>query len=212
MKNLSLLDFVFPSGCAVCDSLGPNICEDCRWVVTPSPHGFQRGPVFGKAATYHSPEVSKLLVSFKDRGQSALVSDLTELMAPLVAELAAFTERVYLVPAPSRMENFARRGYTPSVVLARALANQVSNSRVLNCLLLAKNVKDQVGLSASLRHSNLIGSMSLNQEVVGKSCFVVDDICTTGATLTEAWRALMVGGANVLGALVISESKPTLTL
>jgi predicted amidophosphoribosyltransferase len=133
-------------------------------------------------------------------------------MAPLVAELAAFTERVYLVPAPSRMENFARRGYTPSVVLARALANQVSNSRVLNCLLLAKNVKDQVGLSASLRHSNLIGSMSLNQEVVGKSCFVVDDICTTGATLTEAWRALMVGGANVLGALVISESKPTLTL
>jgi predicted amidophosphoribosyltransferase len=133
-------------------------------------------------------------------------------MAPLVAELAAFTERVYLVPAPSRMENFARRGYTPSVVLARALADQVSDLRVLNCLLLAKNVKDQVGLSASLRHFNLTGSMSLNQEVVGKSCFVVDDICTTGATLTEAWRALMVGGANVLGALVISESKPTLTL
>jgi len=212
MKNLSLLDFVFPSRCAVCDALGPNLCEDCGQVLIPSPHGFQRGPVVGRAATYHSPEVSKLLVSFKDRGQSALVSDLGELIAPLATELAAFSESVYLVPAPSRTENFARRGFTPSLVLARALSSQVANSRVLNALVLAKNVKDQVGLSSLERHANLAGSMSLNQKVAGKSCFVVDDICTTGATLIEAWRALSVAGANVLGALVVSESKPASTL
>jgi len=110
------------------------------------------------------------------------------------------------------MENFARRGFTPSVVLARALSNQVSNTCVLNCLVLAKNVRDQVGLSGAQRHENLAGSMSLNQRVGGRLCFVVDDICTTGATLIEAWRALSVGGANVLGALVISESKPAASL
>jgi predicted amidophosphoribosyltransferase len=212
MKNLSLLDFIFPSKCAVCDALGPNICEDCRQVLTPFPHEFVRGPVFGRAATYHSPGVSELLVSFKERGQSALVSDLGELIAPMVTELAAFSESVYLVPAPSRSENFARRGFTPSVVLARAISNRASNARVLNTLVLAKNVRDQVGLSSLQRHANLAGSMSLNQKVAGKSCFVVDDICTTGATLIEAWRALSVAGANVLGALVVSESKPAATL
>ena len=212
MKISGLLDFVFPSRCAVCDSLGPNLCADCSEVLRPVPHAFVRGPVVGRAATYLSPEVSKLLVSFKDRGQSALVNDLNELIAPLVAELASFSEAVHLVPAPSRVENFARRGFTPSVVLARALSNQVSNAHVLNCLVLAKDVKDQVGLTSSQRHANLAGSMSLNQLVVGKSCFVVDDICTTGATLIEAWRALSVGGANVLGALVISESKPAAAL
>ena len=196
----------------MCEALGPNLCADCHQVLRPSPHDFQRGPVVGRAATYLSPEVSKLLVSFKDRGQSALVSDLNELIAPLVAELAAFSEVVYLVPAPSRMENFARRGFTPSVVLARALSNQVSNTSLLNCLVLVKNVKDQVGLSGAQRHENLAGSMSLNQRVGGRLCFVVDDICTTGATLIEAWRALSVGGANVLGALVISESKPAASL
>ncbi len=196
----------------MCEALGPNLCADCHQVLRPSPHDFQRGPVVGRAATFLSPEVSKLLVSFKDRGQSALVSDLNELIAPLVAELAAFTELVYLVPAPSRLENFARRGFTPSVVLARALSHQVSNARVLNCLVLAKNVRDQVGLSGAQRHENLAGSMSLNQRVGGRLCFVVDDICTTGATLIEAWRALSVGGANVLGALVISESKPAASL
>jgi predicted amidophosphoribosyltransferase len=150
------------------------------------------------------------LVSFKDLGQSALISDLNKLIAPLVAELAEFSENVYLVPAPSRVENFARRGFTPSLVLARALSNQAVNTRVLNALMLAKHVKDQVGLSSSERHANLAGSMSLNQKVAGKPCFVVDDICTTGATLIEAWRALSVAGANVLGALVVSESKPVL--
>jgi len=212
MKNLSLLDFIFPSKCAVCDALGPNICEDCRQVLTPFPHGFQRGPVFGRAATYHSLGVSELLVSSKERGQSALVSDLGELIAPLVTELAAFSESVYLVPAPSRSENFARRGFTPSLVLARAISNRAANARVLNALVLAKNVRDQVGLSSLQRHANLAGSMSLNQNVAGISCFVVDDICTTGATLIEAWRALSVAGANVLGALVVSESKPAATL
>ena len=196
----------------MCEALGPNLCADCHQVLRPSPHDFQRGPVVGRAATYLSPEVSKLLVSLKDRGQSALVSDLNELIAPLVAELAAFSEVVHLVPAPSRMENFARRGFTPSVVLARALSNQVTNTRVLNCLVLAKNVRDQVGLSGAQRHENLAGSMSLIQRVGGRLCFVVDDICTTGATLIEAWRALSVGGANVLGALVISESKPAASL
>jgi predicted amidophosphoribosyltransferase len=83
---------------------------------------------------------------------------------------------------------------------------------VLNSLVLAKNVKDQVGLSSLERRANLAGSMSLNQKVAGKYCFVVDDICTTGATLIEAWRALSVAGANVLGALVVSESKPAATL
>ncbi len=212
MKNSGLLDFVFPSRCAVCDSLGPNLCADCSEVLRPAPHAFERGPVVGRAATYLSPEVSKLLVSFKDRGQSALVSDLNELIAPLVAELASFSESVNLVPAPSRLENFARRGFTPSVVLTRAISNQVSNTRVLNCLVLAKDVKDQVGLTSSQRQANLAGKMSVNQKVTGKSCFVVDDICTTGATLIEAWRALSVAGANVLGALVVSEAKPALTL
>ena len=194
----------------MCEALGPNLCENCRQVLTPSPHGFQRGPIVGRAATYHSTEVSKRLVSFKDLGQSELISDLNKLIAPLVAELAAFSENVYLVPAPSRVENFARRGFTPSLVLARALSNQAANTRVLNALMLAKHVKDQVGLSSLERHANLAGSMSLNQKVAGKPCFVVDDICTTGATLIEAWRALSVGGANVLGALVVSESKPVL--
>jgi predicted amidophosphoribosyltransferase len=197
----------------VCDAPGPNLCSGCGFVLEPRPHYFQRGPVTGLAATNYSPEVSSLLVAFKDRGQFALARDLGQLMQPLVQELLELSEltgvsgHCYLAPAPSRIQNFTKRGFQPSLLLARQLVNRVPNSKVLNCLVLGSEVLDQVGLSSAERISNLEGSMRLNQSVAGKTVFLVDDVVTTGATITEAWKTLCAGGAIVLGALVVSEAR-----
>lgn len=197
----------------MCDAPGPNLCLDCYFVLEPKPHYFQRGPVHGLAATRYSPEVSNLLVAFKDRGQFALARELGQLMEPLAQELLALSElsgasgSCYLAPAPSRIQNFAKRGFQPSHLLARQLVKKVPNAKVLNCLLLSSGVLDQVGLSSAERISNLEGSMRLNQSVSGKTVFLVDDVVTTGATITEAWKTLSLGGAIVLGALVISEAR-----
>ena len=197
----------------MCDAPGPNLCPDCYFVLEPKPHYFQRGPVHGLAATRYSPEVSNLLVAFKDRGQFALARELGQLMEPLAQELLALSElsgasgSCYLAPAPSRIQNFAKRGFQPSLLLARQLVKKVPNAKVLNCLLLSSGVLDQVGLSSAERISNLEGSMRLNQSVSGKTVFLVDDVVTTGATITEAWKTLSLGGAIVLGALVISEAR-----
>ena len=197
----------------MCDAPGPNLCLDCYFVLEPKPHYFQRGPVHGLAATSYSPEVSSLLVAFKDRGQFALARELGQLMEPLAQELLALSElsgasgSCYLAPAPSRIQNFAKRGLQPSLLLARQLVKKVPNAKVLNCLLLSSGVLDQVGLSSAERISNLEGSIRLNQSVSGKTVFLVDDVVTTGATITEAWKTLSLGGAIVLGALVISEAR-----
>ncbi|CAB4630420.1 unannotated protein [freshwater metagenome] len=206
MTAVGLLDMILPSRCAVCEVPGSNLCEKCHFVLLPKPHRFVRGKVFGLAATSYSPELSKLLVAFKDKGQFALVRQLGLLMTPLISELGLLSGNVYLVPAPSRSENFSKRGYLPSSLLARELAKGLAQVKVMDCLRFVKTVKDQVGLSSQQRQENLVGSMSLNQPVSGKPCFVVDDVVTTGATAIEAWRALSEGGALVLGALVVSES------
>lgn len=210
MTSASLLDIVFPSRCAVCEAQGPNLCTVCQQFLEPKPHSFVRGPVAGQAATYLSSEISKLLVAFKDKGQAALVRELAQLMAPLVSEIERFCQDVYLVPVPSRKENFLKRGFIPGLLLAQTLGSQAKGARVLNCLVLGVETKDQVGLSGVERKANVSGSMRVNQNVSGKPCFVVDDVCTTGATLIEAWRALSLGGANVIGAVVVSESKPAI--
>ena len=197
----------------MCDAPGPNLCLGCDFVLEPKPHYFRRGPVNGLAATSYSPEVSRLLVAFKDRGQFALARELGQLMEPLVQELSALLElsgvsgACYLAPAPSRIQNFAKRGFQPSLLLARQLVNKVPSAKVLNCLVLSSGVLDQVGLSSAERISNLEGSMRLNQSVAGKNVFLVDDVVTTGATILEAWKTLSLGGAIVLGALVVSEAR-----
>jgi predicted amidophosphoribosyltransferase len=128
-------------------------------------------------------------------------------MSPLALEIAAYPEPVVLIPAPSRSQNFTRRGFTPSLLLARALANAVPNTKVASALILDLKVQDQVGLTSKARQANLAGSMRLNQSLAGRACFIVDDVVTTGATVTEAFRALSLGGAQVVGALVVSEAK-----
>ena len=204
MKPVDLLDLILPSKCAICEVPGSNLCSVCGSKVTSNPHRFTRSKVSGLAATYFTAEMSKLLVAFKEKGQSSLIVELKPLLASLVNEVAAVNQLVHLVPVPSRAKNFYKRGFTPSLIIANSLADTVAKARVLNCLRIAE-VADQVGLSASERFSNLSGSMKLNQKVDGKLCFVVDDIVTTGATITEAWRVLTIGGALVIGALAISE-------
>ena len=207
MPKTSLLDLIFPSKCAVCEAGGPNLCEGCKFVLEPRPHDFQRGVVTGLAASNYSPEVSKLIVAFKDRGQFALVNDLGRLMEPLVRRIEQVPGSFYLVPAPSRIQNFTKRGFQPSLLLARQLGIRVPNARILNCLRLGKEVLDQVGLSSADRITNLSGSMKLNQSVSGKNVFIVDDVVTTGATITEAWKVVSLGGGTVLSALVVSEAR-----
>ena len=204
VKSINLLDLILPSVCAVCENVGANLCSVCAEKLNPSPHLFVRGTLQGLAATTYTPEMSKILVAFKDKGQTSLITKIKPLLEPLVKEISSVNQLVHLVPSPSRRENFYRRGFTPSLIFANALSDDVDNARVLNCLTIAE-VADQVGLSAAERLSNLAGSMSSNQKLGGKVCFVVDDIVTTGATINEAWRALSIAGAVVIGALAVSE-------
>jgi predicted amidophosphoribosyltransferase len=160
-----------------------------------------------QAATKYTDEISKLLVALKEKGQSALVSDLATMLDSVIEKLPSSESVVFLVPAPSRLENFSKRGFHPMLLLAQAISTRNNQLTVLNALRFARKVQDQVGLSAEQRIANLAFSMRLNQQVAGKICYLLDDVVTTGATALEAARVLRLGGATVAGVLAISYSK-----
>jgi ComF family protein len=148
--------------------------------------------------------ISKILIAFKEKGQFALSKTLAALFQDAISQLPKFESPVYLVPAPSSSENFARRGFQPALLLANEIAKKHVGYRVLNSLVFSRKVRDQVGLSGSERLANLDSSMKLNQSVAGRLCYLVDDVVTTGATATQAVRVLMLGGAQVAGILTLS--------
>ncbi len=72
-------------------------------------------------------------------------------------------------------------------------------------LYLNREVKDQVGLSARERQTNLAGAFAARQRFSG-TVLIVDDVVTTGATLTNAANALRIAGAQSIFALTLCGS------
>ena len=207
MLGASLIDLIFPSRCAVCDRAGKNLCLDCKNLLSIKPREFILSGVSVYTATKYSDETSKLLVSLKDKGQFALVEELAQMLRSVIETLPASESISYLVPAPSSSKNFSKRGFHPMLLLAQAVARKPPSVSVLNCLRFSRHVKDQVGLTESERIANLSFSMELNQSVLGRVCYLLDDVVTTGATALEAARVLRLGGATLAGVLAISYSK-----
>ncbi len=82
---------------------------------------------------------------------------------------------------------------------------------VADVLSATRVTRDQSTLDAGERASNLAGAMTVRARhrliLEGAVCVVVDDLVTTGATLTEAARALREAGASEVFAAAIGATR-----
>ncbi|WP_232246357.1 ComF family protein [Kitasatospora mediocidica] len=125
---------------------------------------------------------------------------------------AALPGEILLVPVPSARAAVRARGHDPMLRLARCAARELNRSgrpcRVGPALRPSRRVADQAGLGAAARHRNLHGALSVparfHSRLAGRQIIVVDDLVTTGASLTEAARALATAGAPPLAAATIA--------
>lgn len=113
-----------------------------------------------------------------------------------------------LIPIPSRKSVARTRGRQFIEEIATA-ASQESGHRVASILTHSRAVRDQSGLGAEQRWNNLDGSMVVKGSPIGLGkVLLVDDLVTTGATLSEAARALRYAGIEVIGAVTAAIAQP----
>ena len=174
----------------------------------------------GFAATEFDAQVSKLISAFKEHSRRALAGKFAAAIAgpafnDYLHELgfAGQGQALLLVGAPSSPKSLRKRGYLPAHELARALEHRLkatlgysTDVRALEGLRLVRAARDQAGLPAHERSSNLSQSMVANETLKGQRVLLVDDIVTTGSTMVEAQRALVETGAVVVGFVVFSET------
>ncbi|HEY8663979.1 MAG TPA: ComF family protein [Propionibacteriaceae bacterium] len=202
-------DLLLGATCPGCGTPGWRICPDCReelrrsgpFEIHRTPDGFPRA----SAARVYEGRVRRLISAHKERHARGVTAVLGALLAEAVAH-RGIDGPVTLVPVPSGRAAVRERGYDSVRLLAEAAARMLlgegSQVRVVSALRHVRVLEDQASLDTAGRWENLEGAM-VARPLKG-SVMVVDDVCTTGATLAEACRALAAAGAVDCEAATIS--------
>lgn len=218
-------DLLLGAACPGCGEPWWGACPACRAHLlaqpvrvtspSPAPEGF---PPTVTASDYDDVHRG-LLAAHKEHQALMLTGLLGDRLAAAAAGLLASrrvpaAEPITLVPVPSASAAVRRRGFDATTALARRAAHRLAatrRARVRTLLTQRAGLADQAGLDSAERAANLSGGLrmrgglqtaSIDAEVPG--VIVVDDLVTTGASLTEAARCLAGEGLRVLGAATVS--------
>ena len=202
----ALADLVLPRTCAGCGVPGAMLCSRCAVLLTVPrlatprrvPWGF---PPTVAAGAYSGP-VRPAVNAFKERGRAELAVPLgTALALAVAAAVSAVPEprgRVLLVPVPSSRAALRARGRDHVRELTVRAAGELREAGLpaSQARLLARRgrARDSAGLSAAARRANLAGTFQrCGEPPPGALLVLVDDVVTSGATLTEAAAELSAG-------------------
>lgn len=199
-----LLDLLFPPKCAFCRRLVKSnnnlLCPACRANLPYTEDGdAQHGDFFRLcvSALYYEDTVRQALLRYKFQGSSGYAGTFGRLLADCIrANLRGQYDLISWVPL-SR-ERLRERGYDQAMLLAQAAALELQDVAV-STLDKVRNAEKQSGVgSAEKRRANISGAYRVaDAELIqGRRILLIDDIVTTGATLSECARTLLEGGAS----------------
>ena len=147
--------------------------------------------------------VRHAILQFKYYQFTALASSLASLMAEYVRARSLSVE--VLLPVPLHPRRLRSRGYNQSSLLAKELGRLVDLPVEENCLRRVNNTPPQAKADAETRRNNVAGAFSCcGGQVRGRRFLLVDDVCTTGATLNACAIALKETGANWVSGLTLA--------
>ena len=114
-----------------------------------------------------------------------------------------------LIPVPLGKRRLKERGYNQVALVARPLAYQLGLRYEPGALLKARDTRSQVGLSISQRSENVQDAYQADSQVVkGKCVLIMDDVATTGSTISACTTALLSAGAQEVYVLTIARALP----
>ena len=221
------LDWLYPPVCGGCNRTGNRWCPDCQKQVQnirepicekcgqPLFHPGQCRRCKQSAPPYEALRswaifdgpIRNALHSLKYRRNIALGDSLARQLNEFAGKLGWPVDLV--VPVPLGKIRTKDRGYNQVGLVARPLAQINKWHYVPEALVRKRETKSQVGLSVEERLENVTGAFFADPERVhGLNVLVIDDVATTGATLSACAVTLLEAGANRVYALTLARALP----
>ena len=209
-----LLDLLFPPQCAFCGTLTEKtdcgVCPACRSEL-PWTENLKRKADFTvgiSAPLYYEGTVRQAMLRYKFSGAPAR----GEVYGRLIAERLRKEERTgfdVVAWAPLSRKRLRSRGYDQARLLAEAAAKELELSAE-PLLRKVRHTPPQSGITTpEARRANVSGAYEAlsPQRTEGKRILLIDDIITTGATVSECARVLLLTGAESVYAAALAVTR-----
>lgn len=204
-----LNELLFPPRCLGCGCLNNKLCQKCLpgWRISYFQTRVNTISVF--SSILYTQTARNILLAAKEDG----IRDADDLLVgamhhSLTRVLATCDIRPILIPIPSAPSAIRRRGRNFVLDIADRVG-AYEDLPIRNLLQHNRKVQDQSLLDARDRFENLSGALSVVSQIGrGREVILVDDLVTTGATLSEANRVLKIAGFAVLGAITACVTLP----
>lgn len=228
----ALSTYLFIERCRICDvfihsdSANAAICRRClsRLVQEPIVSEFpidDQNLLQVTSATTYDARMKTLIYKLKYDGDQLIARDLATLMKPALTQIIAAhntgtndsenRNRLVLLPIPLSRWRSMQRGFNQSTIIAKELGSTFGLQTNNRFLKRPKHTKPQHDLRKSDRNSNLIDAFACSNKRKESpsrddSLILLDDICTSGATLVEAAKALRHYGFKNIQAVTASRA------
>jgi len=131
----------------------------------------------------------------------------------LAAQMASFVRELrwpidMIIPIPLGKQRLKERGYNQVAMIAQPLALGLNLKYASAGLVRSKETRSQVGLTRSERRENVHSVFQAGVDVTDKNILVMDDVSTTGSTLSSSAETLYSSGAKDVYALTVARALP----
>ena len=151
------------------------------------------------APLYYEADVKRCIHSFKFYDNRLNADGLAELMTQTLNEVYADIDFDYITYIPMRKSNLKKRGYNQSRLLAQRVSIKSGIPLADEMLVKIYDTASQRGTSELERKGNVAGVFDVNTDkydLEHKNVLLIDDVKTTGTTLSECGKMLYLSGAD----------------
>lgn len=207
----TVLDLLYPPRCAGCGRVDTAWCESCQREsehIPPPRHIEVLPPLAGIAASaVHSGKLREAVQALKYNNARTLARHpLGERLVQRLQALDWTIDRV--IPVPLHTDRLKVRGYNQAQLLGEYVAEYMTLPLSPAALRRQRYTQSQVELGAAARLANVQGAFAADPaSLTDQTILLIDDVYTTGATLSACAEAALAAGARAVYGLTVTAAR-----